>query len=119
MQDIFPIMCLWEGNDMANTNITIRIDERLKSQLQELMSNLGMDLTTFFTLAAKQAVREQALPFQPRMMNENYSMKAYQLAMNNTQYNSEGKAVIKANDEWRDEVEWDAVFEQMEKERKS
>ena len=97
---------------MANTNITMRIDEELKSQLQELMSNLGMDLTTFFTLAAKQAVREQALPFQPRMINENYSEKAYQLAMCNTKYNSEGKAVIERDDEWRNETEWDAMFEQ-------
>lgn len=48
---------------MANTNVTMRIDETLKAQLQELMSNLGMDMTTFFTMAAKQAVREQALPF--------------------------------------------------------
>ena len=49
-------------------NITIRMDDGLKIQLQELMSNLGMDVTTFFTLAAKQAVREQALPFQPRLI---------------------------------------------------
>ncbi len=48
---------------MANTNVAMRIDETLKSQLQELMSNLGLDMTTFFTMAAKQAVREQALPF--------------------------------------------------------
>lgn len=33
---------------MATTNITMRIDEDLKSQLQELVSNLGMDMTTFF-----------------------------------------------------------------------
>ena len=50
---------------MANTNVTMRIDETLKAQLQELMSNLGLDMTTFFTMAAKQAVREQALPFKP------------------------------------------------------
>ena len=48
---------------MANTNITMRIDENLKSQLQELMSDLGLDMTTFFTMAAKQAVREQGIPF--------------------------------------------------------
>lgn len=102
---------------MANTNITMRIDEQLKSQLQELMSNLGMDMTTFFTLAAKQAVREQALPFQPRMMTGVYSNKAYQAALNNTKYNSEGKAVISKDDEWADETEWDDMFEQMKKER--
>lgn len=104
---------------MANTNITIRIDEELKGQLQQLMSNLGMDLTTFFTLAAKQAVREQALPFRPRMINKTYSEKAYQLAMNNTKYNSEGKAVVELDDEWRDETEWEDMFEEMKKERKS
>ena len=43
---------------MANTNVTVRIDETLKVQLQELLSNLGMDMTTFFTMAAKQAVRQ-------------------------------------------------------------
>lgn len=32
---------------MANTNVTMRMDETLKAQLQELMSNLGLDLTTF------------------------------------------------------------------------
>ena len=103
---------------MANTNLTMRIDEELKTQLQDLMSNLGMDMTTFFTLAAKQAVREQALPFQPRLVNNStYDKKAYQLAMNNTKYNSEGKAVISKDDEWASEHEWNDMFEQMKKER--
>lgn len=34
---------------MATTNITMRMDEDLKAQLQELVFNLGMDMTTFFT----------------------------------------------------------------------
>ena len=52
---------------MATTNVTMRMDEQLKAQLQELVSNLGLDMTTFFTMAAKQAVREQALPFRVTM----------------------------------------------------
>ena len=48
---------------MAVTNVTMRMDEELKAQLQELVSDLGMDMTTFFTLSAKQAVREQRIPF--------------------------------------------------------
>ncbi len=52
---------------MATTNITMRIDEDLKAQLQELVSNLGMDMTTFFTISAKQAVREQRIPFDISM----------------------------------------------------
>ncbi len=48
---------------MANTSITMRIDEKVKAELQELMNDLGLDLTTFFTMAAKQAIREQGIPF--------------------------------------------------------
>ncbi len=52
---------------MATTSVTMRIDEDLKTQLQELMGNLGLDMTAFFTMAAKQAIRDQALPFHPGM----------------------------------------------------
>ena len=66
-----------EGDDvMATTNITMRIDEDLKSQLQELVSNLGMDMTTFFTISAKQAVREQRIPFAISMDVPNEETKA-------------------------------------------
>lgn len=56
------------------------------------------------------------MPFQPRMIQGNYDEKAYQLAMDNTKYNSEGKAVVEIDDEWRDETEWDDMYEQMKKE---
>ena len=102
---------------MANTNVTMRIDENLKTQLQELMSNLGLDMTTFFTMAAKQAVREQALPFKPNMNTGLYGLEAYKKAIQNTKYNVEGKAVISSNDEWAEETEWDDMFEQMKKDR--
>ena len=102
---------------MANTNVTMRIDETLKAQLQELMSSLGLDMTTFFTMAAKQAVREQALPFKPDMNTGIYGLQAYKLAMQNTNYNKEGKAVISSADEWNDESEWDDMFEKMKKEK--
>ena len=49
---------------MATTNITMRMDEELKAQLQDLVLELGMDMTTFFTLSAKQAVRERKIPFE-------------------------------------------------------
>ena len=102
---------------MANTNVTMRIDETLKAQLQELMSSLGLDMTTFFTMAAKQAVREQALSFKPDMNTGIYGLQAYKLAMQNTNYNKEGKAVISSADEWNDESEWNDMFEQMKKEK--
>lgn len=96
---------------MASINVTMKIGENLKSQLQDLVVNLGLDMTTFFTMAAKQAVREQALPFKPDMNAGIYDLKAYKLAMQNTNYNQKGEAVISMDDEWMNEPEWNRIFE--------
>ena len=102
---------------MANTNLTIRMDEQLKAQLQELMKNLGLDITTFVTMVAKQAVREQALPFKPSLNVGAYNLNAYKLAMENTKYNKDGKATISSEDDWVNESEWDDIYKQMKQER--
>ena len=46
-----------------------------------------------------------------------YGLQSYKLAMQNTNYDKNGKATISSNDEWVDESEWDDMFEQMKKER--
>ena len=45
-------------------NLTMRIDDELKKQAEELFNDLGMNMTTAFTIFAKQAVREQRIPFE-------------------------------------------------------
>lgn len=52
---------------MPMTTATIRMDSELKAQLQTLMSELGLDMSTFFIMSAKQAVREQGIPFKITM----------------------------------------------------
>ena len=49
---------------MSTTNITIRMNEELKKQAEELFSDLGLNMTTAFTMFAKQAVREQRIPLE-------------------------------------------------------
>jgi len=48
---------------MANSNITIRMDEELKKQADVLFDEMGMSFTTAVNIFVKQAVREQRLPF--------------------------------------------------------
>ena len=48
---------------MPTTNVTIRMDEKLKKQAEELFSDLGLNMTTAFITFAKQSVREQRIPF--------------------------------------------------------
>ncbi len=67
---------------MSTTNITIRMDAELKKQAEELFSDLGMNLTTAFTVFAKQAVREQKLPFEVSRVYNAQTIKAIEDARN-------------------------------------
>jgi len=49
---------------MAQTNVNIRIDEDLKQQFDDLCKDLGLTMTTAFTVFAKTAVRRQKIPFE-------------------------------------------------------
>ena len=42
---------------MATTNLCIRIDTETKKQAEELFSNLGMSVSTAFSIFVKQALR--------------------------------------------------------------
>lgn len=48
---------------MAQTNINIRIDDGLKQQFDHLCNELGLNMTTAFTIFAKTMVRQQRIPF--------------------------------------------------------
>ncbi|MBQ3408750.1 MAG: type II toxin-antitoxin system RelB/DinJ family antitoxin [Clostridia bacterium] len=49
---------------MAQTNISIRIDEDLKKQFEKFCSDTGMTMTTAFNIFVKKAVKEQRIPFE-------------------------------------------------------
>lgn len=46
------------------TNLTIRMDKDLKEQAEQLFSELGMNMTTAFTVFVRQAVRQGKIPFE-------------------------------------------------------
>lgn len=48
---------------MSTRNVTIRMDEQLKKEAEELFSDLGLSMTTALIAFTKQAVREQRIPF--------------------------------------------------------
>ena len=49
---------------MAQTNISIRIDENLKKQFEKFCEDTGMTMTTAFNIFVKKAVKEQKIPFE-------------------------------------------------------
>ena len=48
---------------MKTVNVTFRVDGELKKQADSLFSELGMNLSTAFSIFLRQSVREQQLPF--------------------------------------------------------
>jgi len=48
---------------LAQTTLNIRIDEKLKRDLEEFCSNVGMNISVAVNMFAKTVVREQRLPF--------------------------------------------------------
>jgi DNA-damage-inducible protein J len=51
---------------LTMTNITIRIDETVKKEAESLFDNLGMTISGAINIFFRQAIREQAIPFQIR-----------------------------------------------------
>ena len=53
------------------TNLTMRIDKELKDQAEQLFSELGMNMTTAFTVFIRQAIRERKIPFEISLNSPN------------------------------------------------
>jgi DNA-damage-inducible protein J len=51
---------------MAQTNLTIRIDEDIKYDAENLFKTLGMSMSGAVNIFFRQAVRERAIPFPIR-----------------------------------------------------
>lgn len=48
-------------------NVNIRMDKETKEKADVLFSELGFNFTTAINTFVKQALREQAIPFQPKI----------------------------------------------------
>ncbi len=46
------------------TTISIRLDDYDKKDLEAMCAEMGMSITTFFTICAKKALRERRIPFE-------------------------------------------------------
>ena len=49
---------------MATTSVTVRMDENLKKQAETLFYEMGMNMTTAFTIFTKAVVRQGKIPFE-------------------------------------------------------
>lgn len=63
---------------MAQTNITIRLDEDIKKEAEELFNKLGLNMSVAVNVFFRQAITEQAIPFRIKATDNyfnEYNMK--------------------------------------------
>lgn len=57
--------------------ISVRLDDETKKDVDLLVEKLGMSMSTFFAIYAKQAVREQGIPFKVSAANPEQEIPDY------------------------------------------
>ena len=58
---------------MAQTNLTIRIDEGIKQEAENLFSRIGLNMSAAINIFFRQAIREQSIPFILKPYDDYYS----------------------------------------------
>ena len=52
-----------ERGDFDMITVSLRFEDEMKRQLDEMCDEMGMNLTTFFMIYAKRALRDRRIPF--------------------------------------------------------
>ena len=58
---------------MASVNVNFRMDEELKRGMEQVCSDMGMTMTTAFTVFATKVTREKRIPFEISVVDPFYS----------------------------------------------
>ena len=82
------------------TTISLRFDDETKKQLDEMCDEMGMNLTTFFMIYAKKALRDRKIPFEITAPEDPfYTEKNMQQIKKAEAQISEGKVISKTLEE--------------------
>jgi addiction module antitoxin, RelB/DinJ family len=89
---------------MAQTTMSIRMDENLKKQFEMLCNDFGMNATTAMTVFAKAVVRERRIPFEITSSTDPFYSDANMAALRRSIAQAEagqltGHDLIEADDE--------------------
>lgn len=80
------------------TTISLRFDDKTKKELDDMCSEMGMNITTFFMIYAKRALRDRKIPFEieaPLPKEPFYSASNYEQIAKADQQAAEGRVIYK------------------------
>lgn len=61
---------------MATTNVTIRMDNEVKKEAEELFNDLGLNLTSAINMFIRRAIAEQGIPFEVKKIYNTETIQA-------------------------------------------
>ena len=86
------------GNNM--TTVSLRIEDKMKKELDDMCAEMGMNITTFFMIYVKRALRDRKIPFEIVAPREQfYSKENVECIKESMQQIQEGKIVQKTMEE--------------------
>ena len=80
--------------------VSLRFEEKIKKELDQMCDEMGMNLTTFFMIYAKKALRERRIPFEiAAPMDPFYAKQNIEQIEKSVQEIKAGKIVTKTIEE--------------------
>lgn len=80
---------------MAQSVLSVRMDEQLKQEFDAICEELGMSMSTAVTMLAKKMSREKRLPFEVSV-DPFFSVSNTDTLQESMQQMAEGKTVVKS-----------------------
>jgi DNA-damage-inducible protein J len=87
---------------MAQTNLTIRIDENIKQEAERLFNRIGLNMSAAVNIFFRQAIREQSIPFELKPYDEYYSGAKMERLIHSIGQAERGETVTKTMTELED-----------------
>lgn len=82
------------------TTVSLRFDDEMKKELDEMCSEMGMNLTTFFMIYARKALRDRRIPFDiTAPLDSFYSDSNMEYLRKADQQVKNGQVVVKTMEE--------------------
>jgi DNA-damage-inducible protein J len=82
------------------TTVSLRIEDKMKKELDDMCAEMGMNITTFFMIYAKRALRDRKIPFEIVAPKDPfYSKENMEHIRESNQQIKEGKIVQKTLEE--------------------
>ena len=103
---------------LGTSVITVRLEEKLKKQFEEIVDELGLNMTTAITAFVKTVVRQEGIPFELSAKKDSFYSPANMTALKESiEQDKAGEVITFSSVEQLQAAAATKSFEQIKKEQ--